>query len=47
MGVTIAKYAAPELAGKATEYYVNKGINELNEQFTLSKGSGIVLQTMR
>ena len=34
---------APELAEKATEYYVNKGINKLNKKFTSRKGSGITL----
>ena len=32
---------APELARKATEYYINKGINELNKTFTSSKDSWI------
>ena len=41
--ITIAKNAAPELAEKATEYYVNKGINELNKKPTSSKGSGVTL----
>ena len=26
---------------EATEYYINKGINELDKKFTASKGSGI------
>ena len=30
---------APALAGKATEYYINNGINGLNKKFTSSKGS--------
>ena len=34
---------APKLAEKATEYYTKKGINELNKEFTSSKGSGITL----
>ena len=34
---------APELARKATEYYINKGINELNKTFTSSKDSWITL----
>ena len=42
-GITLAKVAAPGLAKKATEYYVNKGINELNKKFTSTKGSGITL----
>ena len=25
------------LSGKATECYINKGVNELNKKFTLSK----------
>ena len=29
--ISVAKYAAPMLAGKATEYYANKEINELNK----------------
>ena len=41
--ITIAKNAAPELAEKATEYYVNKGINELHKKLTSSKGSGVTL----
>ena len=42
-GATLAQNAAPELAEKATEYYVNKEINKLNKKFTSSKGSGIAL----
>ena len=34
---------APELARKATEYYINKGKNELNKTFTSSKDSWITL----
>ena len=34
---------APESAEKATEHYVNKGINKLDKKFTKSKGSGIAL----
>ena len=34
---------APELARKATEYYINKGINELNKTFASSKDSRITL----
>ena len=34
---------APELARKATEYYINKRINELNKTFTSSKDSWITL----
>ena len=30
-GITLAKDAAPELAEKATGYYVNRGINKLNK----------------
>ena len=40
-GIALAKNKAPKLAEKTTEYYVNKGINELNKKFTSSKGSGI------
>ena len=42
-GISVAKYAAPMLTGKATEYYANKEINELNKKFTSNKGSGITL----
>ena len=42
-GISIAKDGAPVLARKATKYYANKGINELNKTFTSSKGSGITL----
>ena len=42
-GATLAQNAAPELAEKATEYYVNEEINKLNKKFTSSKGSGIAL----
>ena len=31
-GVALAKNAAPELAEKAAEYYVNKAINELQKE---------------
>ena len=34
---------APELARKATEYYINTGINELNKTFASSKDSRITL----
>ena len=34
---------APKLAGKAAEYYINKGTNEPDKKFTLSKGLGITL----
>ena len=40
-GLTLTKITVTELAEKATEYYVSKGINELNKKFTLSSGSGI------
>ena len=42
-GVTLVKNEVPGLAEKATEYYVNKEINELNKKFAPSKGSGILL----
>ena len=42
-GVTSEKNEAPELAEKATEYYVNKGINELNKKIASSKGTEINL----
>ena len=34
---------APKLAEKATEYYINKQINELNKKFISRKVSGIAL----
>ena len=41
---TLAKNAVPDLVEKATEYYINKGINELNnKKFVSSKGSGVAL----
>ena len=43
-GEILAKKAAPALAEKATEYYVNKRINEVNKKFTPRKGSGIMLK---
>ena len=42
-GVTLVRDAAPESAEKATEHYVNKGINKLDKKFTKRKGSGITL----
>ena len=42
-GILLAPKIAPELAGNATEYYINKGINEHNKKFASSKGSGITL----
>ena len=41
--ISLAPKLAPKLAEKATEYYINKGIDELNNKFTPSKGSGITL----
>ena len=41
--VSLAPKLAPILAEKATEYYINKGINELNKKFKSSKGTGITL----
>ena len=35
---------APALAGKATECYINKGINELHKKFTPSKCPRITLK---
>ena len=32
------------LVGKATGYYANKGVNELNKKLTTSKGSGTTLK---
>ena len=43
-GISLALKIATKLAEKATEYYINRGINELNKKFTLSKGSGITLR---
>ena len=31
-GITLAKNTAPRLAKKAKEYYVNKGMNEINKK---------------
>ena len=42
-GVTLGPELAPALAGKATEYYINKRVNELNKKFTSIKGSGVTL----
>ena len=39
--ITLAKNEATGIAKEATEYYINKGINELDKKFTASKGSGI------
>ena len=33
----------PALAEKVTEYYINKGVNELNKTFSSSKGLGTTL----
>ena len=35
--------AVLETTGKATEYYINKGINNLNTKFRSSKSSGIAI----
>ena len=42
-GLTLAPKLAPALAGKATEFYINKRVNELNKKFTSIRGSGITL----
>ena len=42
-GMSLTPKLAPKLAEKATEYYINKGISELNKTFTSSRGSGITL----
>ena len=42
-GISLAPKLAPGLAGKATKYCINKGINELNKTFTSNKVSGITL----
>ena len=41
--ITLAKSAASELAEKATDYCVNKGINEHNKKFTSSKSPEMTL----
>ena len=41
--MALASKLAPALAVKATECYINKGINELHKQFTPSKGPRITL----
>ena len=40
-GISLAPNLTPKLAEKTTEYYNNRGINELNKNFTSSKASGI------
>ena len=42
-GISLAPKTAPALAGEVAEYYVNKGVNELNKKFTSTRGSGIAL----
>ena len=42
-GISLSPKLTTKLAVKATEYDINKGINELDKQFTSSKGSGITL----
>ena len=42
-GISLAPKLAPAFAGKATEYYINKGVNKLNKKFTSTKGSGTTL----
>ena len=42
-GISLVPKLALKLAGKATEYYIKKGINELTKKFTSSKRSGITL----
>ena len=37
VGKTVVKKGVPVLAGNATKYDLNKGINELNKMFTASK----------
>ena len=37
----------PALARKATEYYINKGVNELDKKFTSNKGSEQLQQIMK
>ena len=38
-GISSAPKLVPKSAEKATEYYINKGINELNKKFTSSISS--------
>ena len=38
--ITLAKIAAPELAEKATEYYINKGINSFDKNLHQVKLQG-------
>ena len=42
-GDLVAYHQQPKLAGKATEYYINKRISELNKKIRTIKGSGITL----
>ena len=37
-GLSLVPILAPALVGKVTEYYINKGVHELNKKFTSSKG---------
>ena len=41
--ISLVPKLAPALAGKATEYHINKGINKFNKTFTSTKGSAITL----
>ena len=43
-GKSLAPKLALKLAEQATEYYINKEINELNKKFTSSKGLEINLR---
>ena len=42
-GISLAPKLAPILAEKATQCYINKGINEVNKKFASDKGSGTTL----
>ena len=42
-GISLVPKLAPALTGKATEYYINKGVNEPNKKFTSTKSLGITL----
>ena len=40
---TVVKKYAPKLAKNVAKYYVNRGINKVNKEFTASESSGITL----
>ena len=41
--ISLVPKLTPALAGKATEYFINNRVNELNKKFTSNKRSGITL----